>query len=72
MDRDAWIMAASLLRRHGADALALVIEKVDALEGATQSSWSADNAAPLMFWRQTGQAMLAIVEMKPVGPHNTH
>ena len=71
MDRDAWIMAALLLQHHGADALAVAIEKLETLERAVQSSWSADNAALLMFWRQTGQAMLAIVE-KPVGPHSMH
>ena len=32
MDRNAWIMAAALLRRHSADGLAVVIEKLEALE----------------------------------------
>jgi hypothetical protein len=71
MDRKAWIMAAALLHRHGADGLAVVIEKVEALEREVRSSWSADNAALLVLWRQTGHAMLAIVE-KPVGPYGIH
>jgi len=64
-------MAAALLRRHGADGLAVVIAKVEALERDVRSSWSADNVALLMLWRQTGHALLAIVE-KPVGPHSIH
>jgi len=64
-------MASALLRRHGADGLAVVIAKVEALERDVRSSWSADNAALLMLWRQIGHAMLAIVE-KPVGPHRIH
>jgi hypothetical protein len=49
----------------------VAIEKLEALERDFGSSWSADHAALLMFWRQTGHAILTIVE-KPVGPHGIH
>jgi hypothetical protein len=41
------------------------------LQRAVQSS-SAEDAALLTFWRQTGQAMLAIVEAKLAGPNSVH
>jgi hypothetical protein len=72
MDRDAWIMAALLLERDGVDALAVVRDKLEALERAIEKSWGAGDAALLMFWRQTAQAILAIVEAKPAGPHSMH
>jgi hypothetical protein len=72
MDRDAWIMAASLLGRHGTEALAMVSEQLEALARAVQMSRNAEDAELLTFWRQTAQAILAIVEREPAGPHSVN
>jgi hypothetical protein len=69
MDRDAWIMAASLLDRHGVEALSVVSHQLEVLTRAVQMLRSAEDMELLMFWRQTAQAMLAILEKEPAGPH---
>jgi hypothetical protein len=72
MDRDAWIMAASLLDRHGVEALSVVSRQLEVLTRAVQMLRGADDMEMLMFWRQTAQAMLAIVEKEPAGPHSVN
>jgi hypothetical protein len=62
-------MAASLLDREGAKALAVVSHQLEVLTRAVQMLRSAEDMELLMFWRQTAQAMLAILEKEPVGPH---
>jgi hypothetical protein len=69
MDRDAWIMASSLLDRHGVEALSVVSHQLAVLTRAVQMLRNAEDMELLMFWRQTAQAMLAIVEKEPAGPH---
>jgi hypothetical protein len=69
MDRDAWIMAASLLDRQGVEALSVVSHQLAVLTRAVQMLRSAEDMELLMFWRQTAQAMLAILEKEPAGPH---
>jgi hypothetical protein len=69
MDRNAWIVAASLLDRHGAEALAVVSHQLEVLTRAVQMLKSAEDIELLRFWRQTAQAMLAILEKEPAGPH---
>jgi hypothetical protein len=71
-DRDAWIMAATLLDRHGVEALAVVHDRLEALGHAVQSSWNADDADLLAFWRQIARAILAIVDKEPAGPQSVH
>jgi hypothetical protein len=68
MDRDAWIMAASLLDHHGVEALSVISRQLEVLTRAVQMLKSAEDIELLRFWRQTAQAMLAIVEKEPAGP----
>jgi hypothetical protein len=72
MERDAWVMAASLLDQLGTEALAAVSRKLDALERAVNATWSPDDAAALVFWRETGKALIAILDAKPAGPHSVN
>jgi hypothetical protein len=72
MDRDAWIMAASLLDRQGVEALSAVSQQLEVLTRAVQMLRSAEDMELLMFWRQTAQAMLAILEKEPAGPHSVN
>jgi hypothetical protein len=69
MDRNASIMAASLLDRHGVKALSVVSQQLEVLTRAVQMLRNAEDIELLMFWRQTAQAMLAILEKEPAGPH---
>jgi hypothetical protein len=69
MERNAWKMAASLLDRHGVEALAVVSHQLAVLTRAVQMLRNAEDIELLMFWRQTAQAMLAILEKEPEGPH---
>jgi len=72
MDRDAWIMASSLLDLHGVEALSVVSHQLAVLTRAVQMLKSAEDMELLMFWRQTAQAMLAILEKEPAGPHSVN
>jgi hypothetical protein len=72
MDREAWILAAALLDRHGIEALAVVHDRLEALGRALQTSWNADDAALLKLWRQIAQAILGILEREPAGPQSVH
>jgi hypothetical protein len=69
MDRAASIMAASLLDRHGVKALSVVSQQLEVLTRAVQMLRGVDDMELLMFWRQTAQAMLAILEKGSAGPH---
>ena len=62
-------MAASLLDRQGVEALSVVSRQLEVLTRAVQMLRSAEDMELLMFWRQTAQAMLAILEKEPAGPH---
>ena len=71
MDRDVWMMAASLLGRHGMDALVFVNNKLMELNRwYVEGAFREDDAAAMNFWRETGKAILAIVETEPSGPHS--
>jgi hypothetical protein len=72
MDREAWILAATLLDRHGIEALAVVHDRLEALGRTLQTSWNADDAALLKLWRQIAQAILAILDREPAGPQTVH
>jgi hypothetical protein len=72
MDRDAWIMASSLLDRHGVEALSVVSHQLAVLTRTVQMLKNAEDIELLMFWRQTAQAMLAILEKEPAGPHSVN
>jgi hypothetical protein len=72
MDRDAWIMASSLLDRHGVEALSVVSHQLAVLTRTVQMLRNAEDTELLMFWRQTAQAMLAIVEKEPAGPYSVN
>ena len=73
MDRDVWIMAASLLSRHGMDALVVVNERVTELNRwYVEGAFREHDAAAMRFWRQTGKAILEIVETRPSGPHGVN
>jgi hypothetical protein len=65
-------MAASLLDRHGDEALGMVSVQIAALHRLVRESLNAEDMALLRFWRQTGEAMLAIVAAKPAGPYGAH
>jgi hypothetical protein len=72
MDRDAWIMAASLLACYGEAALDVVSVQLAALHRIVQMSWNADDAALLKFWRETAHAMLTISSAKSAGSYGAH
>jgi hypothetical protein len=72
MDRNAWIMAASLLDRHGVEAAAVVCAQLATLHRLVELEARAEDIALLGFWRQTAQALLTIVEAEPAGPHSLH
>jgi hypothetical protein len=72
MDRNAWIMAASLLDCHGVEALSVISRQLEVLTRAVQMLKKAEDIELLMFWRQTAQAMLAIVEKEPAGPRSVN
>jgi hypothetical protein len=69
MDRDAWLMAALLLDRPGKEAAALVRAQIVTLHRIVEAMPNTKDAAMLRFWVETGEALLAIVEPKPAGPH---
>jgi len=62
-------MAASLLDRQGVEALSVVSHQLEVLTRAVQMLRNSEDMELLMFWRQTAQAMLAILEKEPAGPH---
>jgi len=67
MDRDAWLMASSLLDRHGKEAAAIICAQVAVLHRVVEVMPNAEDAAMLRFWVETGEALLAIVEAKLTG-----
>jgi hypothetical protein len=68
MDRDAWIMAASLLDQHGKEAAAIICAQIAVLHRTVEAMPNAEDATMLRFWLETGEALLAILEAKPAGP----
>jgi len=62
-------MAASPLDGHSAEALSVVSYQLEVLTRAVRMLRGAEEMEMLMFWRQTAQAMLAILEKEPAGPH---
>jgi hypothetical protein len=70
MDRDAWLMAASLLEEHGKEAAAIVCAQIVTLHRTVEAMPNAEDAALLRFWAETGEALLAIIEAKPAGRHS--
>ena len=72
MHRDAWLMAVSLLARHGDKAAAVICAQLATLHRLVQLHPSAEDRAMLRFWRQTGEALIAIVELEPPGPYGAH
>lgn len=73
MRRNAWIMAASLIERHGMDALTVVSQKLNELNLSHLSGTFADgDAAAMRFCRETGVAALAIVQPEPSGPYSVN
>jgi hypothetical protein len=69
-DRDAWILAARLLARHGEEALDVVSVQLAALQRIIELKPNAEDVALLKFWRNTAHAMLTIFAAKPAGPHS--
>lgn len=69
MDRDAWLLAVSLLARHGDEAAAVICAQLATLHRLVELNHSPEDRAMLRFWRQTGEALIAIVEPKPEGAH---
>jgi hypothetical protein len=67
MDRDAWLMAASLLDQHGKEAAAIICAQIAVLHRVVEAMPNAEDAALLRFWVETGEALLAIVNAKPAG-----
>jgi hypothetical protein len=72
MDRDAWIMASTLLARHGEAALDVLSVQLAALQRLVELKPSADDVAMLKFWRETAHAMLSIFAAKPPGQHSVN
>jgi hypothetical protein len=72
MDRDAWLLAVSLLGRHGGEAAAVVCIQLATLRRLVELNRSADDAAMLRFWQQTGKALIAIVAPRRAGPHGSN
>jgi hypothetical protein len=70
MDRDAWIMAASLLDEHGKEAATIICAQISVLHRTVEAMPNAEDAALLRFWVETGEALLAILEAKPAGRHS--
>jgi hypothetical protein len=72
MDCDAWLMAVSLLARHGGEAAAVICLQLATLHRLVELKQSAEDRAMLRFWRQTGEALIALVEPETAGPHGLH
>jgi len=69
MDHKPWLMAVSLLARHGDEAAAVICLQLATLHRLVQLNQSAEDRAMLRFWRRTGEALVAIVEPEPARPH---
>jgi hypothetical protein len=67
MDREPWLMAASLLDQHGKEAAAVICAQIVVLHRTVEAMPNTEDAALLRFWVETGEALLAIVETKPAG-----
>lgn len=73
MHRNAWIMAASLIARHGMDALTVVSEKLYELNRCyVAGSFGDEDAASMTLWREIGAAVLAITNNEPSGAYSVN
>jgi hypothetical protein len=72
MDRDAWLLAARLLDRHGEGALDVVSLQLATLKRLVDLRANAEDVALLKFWRETAHAMLTIFAAKPAGPQSVN
>ena len=70
MDREPWLLASTLLARHGEEALDVVSVQLATLQRLVELKPNADDVALLKFWRETAHAMLSIFAAKPAGPHS--
>jgi hypothetical protein len=72
MDRNAWLLAATLLALHGESALDAVSVQLATLQRLVELKRDAEDAALLKFWRETAHAMLSIFAAKPAGPQSVN
>jgi hypothetical protein len=72
MDRDAWLLAARLLDRHGEVALDMVSMQLATLQRLVELKPNAEDVAMLRFWRETAHAMLTIFAARPAGPQSVN
>ena len=73
MDRSAWIMAAWIIRRHGADAFAFVEQRIAESERDHASrDLLAAEYQQLGFWCETGRAVLDLLRERPEANEAVH
>jgi hypothetical protein len=68
MNRDPWLLAVSMLARHGGEAAEVICVQLATLHRLVELHPSVEDRAMLRFWRQTGKALIAIVEPRPGTP----
>jgi hypothetical protein len=66
MERDAWIIAALMVGKHGFDAADAVADRLAALEREDAED------ERLLLWCQIGEAVLAIVRPQPAPREAVH
>ncbi len=72
MDRQPWLMAVSMLARHGGEAVEATFLQLATLHRLVQLNPNPEDRAMLRFWQQTGKALIAIVEAKRAGSHGSN
>ncbi len=70
MDRRPWLMAVSMLARHGGEAAEATFLQLATLHRLVKLNQSAEDAAMLRFCQQTGKALIAIVAPRRAGPRS--